>query len=147
MSKVILYHAPVKDYFPIAAATINAGWMPGQAFKFKSTGDYVELAVTDDTMFIGIDDDDELSAPPSGSLVTVIYGAGARFVIDHSEEVAASNAARAYASGVESAALNANLYINDASKWTVSATGSVKGKLYQIPSASNNYGLGVLLRF
>jgi len=147
MSKVVIFHAFAKDTFPVAAGTVTTGWLPGQAFAFDATGDYVELAITDETMFIGVDDDDELSAPPTGSLLTGIYGSGTKFKIDHSEEVAASDATRAYAADVESGSLNDDLYINGVGKWTTVATGSVKGKLYQVPSADNNFSVGVILRF
>lgn len=147
MSKVIIEHAVVKDSYPVAAATITTGWKPGQAFKFNTTGDAVILAAGDATMFIGIDASTEVTTSPTGSLVTAIYGAGTKFVIDHSAEVLASDATRAYESDVPSAALNADLYISTDSKWSTTATGSVKGKLYQIPTAANSYGMGVILRF
>ncbi len=150
MSKVILLHSPVKDTFPVAPATVNTGWLPGQGFALNSTGEYAEISNTDNTLFIGIDDDTELSAPPTGSLLTGIYGAGTKFIVDHSPEVAAGSAVRAYdtvSGNPESASYNANLYINSDGKWTTTATGSVKGKLFQKPAADNNYDLGVILRF
>lgn len=147
MSKVIVYRAFAKDTYHVADGTVTTGWLPGQAFKLDSTGAYAELAITDETMFIGVDDDDELSAPPTGSLLTGIYGSGTKFKIDHTEEVEASSASRAYASDVESASANADLYIDSDGKWTGVATGSVKGKLYQVPTADNNYTVGVVLRF
>jgi len=147
MSKVVIYQAFAKDTFPVAAATVTTGWQPGQAFTLNSTGDYAQLAVTDETMFIGVDDDDELSAPPTGSLLTGLYGSGTKFEIDHSEEVAAGSSARAYASAVESASPGADLYIDANGDWTSTSTGSVKGKLYKVPAADNNYTLGVILRF
>lgn len=147
MSKVILYRGLAKDSFPIAAATIATGWLPGQGFKLNSTGEYAELGSVDTVMFVGMDDDDEIATPPSASVLTGLYGAGTKFVIDHTEEVAASSAARAYEADVASAPMNALLYMSANGKWTTVATGSVKGQLWQIPNASNNYGLGVIMRF
>jgi hypothetical protein len=147
MSKIIPLHAPYKDTWPVGAAAISTGWMPGQAGKLNSTGDSAILAVADATMFILMDATTELSAPPTGSLVTGFYGSGSKFLVDHSAEVAASSNARAYESDVESAPYNADLYISANSKWTSTATGSVKGKLYQIPTLANNYNVGIILRF
>lgn len=147
MSKVIVYHAYAKDTYPVTAATKTTGWLPGQGFAYDSTGDYVAVAVVDNVMMIAIDDDDELSAPPTGSLVTGVYGSGTKILIDHSEEVTAGSSTRAYDSEVESASLNANLYISTTGKWQTTATGSVRGKLWRIPKAANNYQLGVVLRF
>jgi len=147
MSKVVIYHAAAKESYAVAAATITTTWLPGQAGALDTTGKLAELAVVDNTMFVLVDDEDELSAPPTGSLVTGIYGAGTKFVIDHSEEVAASSATRAYAANVESASPNDSLYIGTDAKWTTVATGSVKGKLFQVPVAANNYGAGIILRF
>jgi hypothetical protein len=146
MSKVIIYHKLFADTYPVTAAVVAATWMPGQAFQLNSTGDYADIASVDNAMFIGIDDDDEVSAPPTGSLLSGIYGSGTKFVIDHSEEVAAGSATRAYESEVASASPNANLYIGTAGKWQTTATGSVKGKMYQVPTSDNNYGLGIILR-
>ena len=100
-------------------------------------------------MFIGVDDDLEVSHPPTGSLLTGIYGSGTKFVVDHSAEVAAGSATRAYSGtgNPESGAINANLYLNASGAFSTTATGSVKGKMFQVPAASNNFGLGVVLRF
>jgi hypothetical protein len=147
MSKVIVRYAAQKKTYHIDDAVVETGWLPGQAFKLANDGQTAELAVGDETMFIAIDDDDELSSPPTGSLGTFVFGSGTEIVIDHSEEVLASSVARAYASGVESANASTDLYINSDSKWDTIATGSVKGKLSEIPSANNNYRVGVILRF
>lgn len=147
MSKVILYQAFAKDTFPINSATIVTGWLPGQGMQLTSTGEYAEIGSVDNVMFIALDDEDEVKTPPSASIVTGVYGSGTKFIIDHSEEVAASNAARAYASNVESASMNQLLYMGTDGKWTTTASGSVKGQLFQIPSSDNSYGLGVILRF
>ena len=147
MSKVIIYHKQAADTFGVAAATITTGWLPGQLGKLDSTGKLMELAVTDETMFLLADDEDELASPPTGSLVTLLYGSGTKVVIDHSEEVAAASATRAYASNVESAIPSQDLYVDSDAKFTTTSTGSVKAKVYQVPSAANSYGLGVILRF
>jgi hypothetical protein len=147
MSKVIVLNAFAKDFFPVSAASKVTTWLPGQGFMFNSTGEYIEIANCDSTMFIAGDDEDELATPPTGSILTVYYGSGTKLLIDHSEEVAASNAARVYESEVASAAPNANLYIGLTGKWQTTSTGAVKGKLFQVPSAYNNYTMGVILRF
>jgi hypothetical protein len=150
MSKVIIYHAGAKDTFKVASATVTTGWLPGQTGTLDTTGANVKLAVTDETMFVLADDDDELNTPPTGALVTCVYGAGTKLVIDHSEEVTAGSSTRAYdtvSGNPESGTPGADLYINSDSKWTTTSTGSVKAKLYQVPAASNSYGLGVILRF
>lgn len=147
MSKVILYQAFAKDTFPITPQTIATGWLPGQGFQLNSTGDYAQVGDTDNVMFIGIDDDLEVKNPPSASVLTGIYGSGTKFVIDHSQEVAVSSADRAYESNVESASTNQLIYIGSNGKWTTASTGSVKGQVFQVPNAQNNYGLGVILRF
>ena len=115
--------------------------------QYNTTGAYVELAVTDGVIGVAADDDDELSAPPTGSLVTLYYGSGTKLLINHKEEVDASSSDRAYESEVESAAPNANLYISATGTWQTTESGSVKGKLFQVPAAGNNYELGIILRF
>jgi len=147
MSKVIVLRANAKDYHKVASSTIVTGWLPGQCMQYSSTGAYVEIASVDGAMFVAGDDEDELVAPPTGSLVTLYYGAGTKLLINHKEEVDASNAARAYETEVASASPNANLYVGAAGKWQTTATGSVKAKLFQVPAAANNYELGVILRF
>lgn len=147
MSKVIIYHKQAADTYNVLDATVATGWLPGQLGTLDSTGKNVDLAVTDETMFVLADDDDELASPPTGSLVTCLYGAGTKFVIDHSEEVAAGSATRAYNVSVEGASPGDDLYVDGDAKFTANATGSVKGKIFQVPSAANNYGLGVITRF
>lgn len=147
MSKVIIYHANAKDTFNVSAATKNTGWMPGQLGALDTTGNQVKIAITDQTTFMLADDDDELNSPPTGSLVTCIYGAGTKVVIDHSEEVAAGSATRAYVSNCESAIPSQDLYVDSSGKFTTASTGSVKAKVFQVPASTNNYGLGVILRF
>lgn len=147
MSKVIIYQSFAKESFPITSATIATGWLPGQAMKLNANGDYAELASVDTAMFIAMDDDNEVVSPPSASLVTGVYGSGTKFVIDHSEEVAANSGTRAYAANVTSASTNQLLYIDTDGKWSTTASGSIKGQVFQVPAASNNYGLGVILRF
>jgi len=147
MSKVIVSFAAQKKSYQVTDANVATGWLPGQAFTLNAAGDYIEIAEADEAMFVAVDDDDELSTPPTGSLATVIFGSGTEFFVDHSEEVAASSAARVYESEVASASAGANLYIGAAGKWQTTATGSVKGKLTEIPVAANNYRMGVILRF
>lgn len=147
MSKVIVLNGNAKDTFHVSAAVIATGWLPGQCAVLNSTGTSLQIASVDNVLGVMGDDDDELSAPPTGSLCTVYYGSGTKILISHAEEVAAGSAARAYASGVESMSLAApNLYLTTDGKWTNTATGSVKGVAFQIPDAGNSYTLGVITR-
>jgi len=150
MSKVTLLKEVVRDSLPVADATVATGWLPGQAFQYDSTGNYGEIASADGALFVGMDDDLELASPPTGSLVTVLYGAGTTILVDHAAEVAASSSDRCYdtvSGNPESGAYNQNLYLNGVGKWTTTATGSVKGKLTEIPSSANSYTIGVITRF
>lgn len=147
MSKVQILNQNALDSFPVSAAVVSTGWLPGQCGVLNATGTSIGIASVDNVMGVMIDDDLELSAPPTGSLVTIAYGSGTKILIDHSKEVAAGDATRAYVSDVESMSLAApNLYINTVGKWTTVATGSVKGVAFQIPVSGNNYTLGVITR-
>jgi hypothetical protein len=155
MSKVIIYHAGAKDTFAVASATVTTGWIPGQLGTLDSTGKLVELAVTDNTMFLLADDDLELNSPPTGSLVTCLYGSATKVVLDHSSEVTAGTVAagagtqayKSYNYLCESAVPGQDLYVDSNGKFTTTSTGSVKAKCFQVPAAANNFGLGVILRF
>ena len=150
MSKVLMERTFAKDTFYVGASAISAGWVAGMAFQLDPTGTFAILGVVDNIIFIGVDGTTELSSPPSGSLITGIYGSGTRFIIDHTPEVAAGSSTRAYNTSVgnpESGTINANLYIGTDGKWTTTATGSVKGKQLSIPSAGNNFNLEIQLRF
>ena len=147
MSKVLVKFAAQKKTYPVDSADVVTGWLPGQVFTLKADGESIQIANVNDAMFVAVDDDDELSTPPTGSLATVVFGSGTEILINHAEEVAASDAARAYASEVESASAGASLYVSTAGKWQTTATGSVAAKLSQIPSAANNYEMGLMLRF
>ena len=153
MSKVIVYHAPYLDSYTLSAATITAGWLPGQWSCLDSTGLKVRLATTDlEATFMFIDAPGEVASPPSGSLVTCLYGPGSKVVIDHSDMVAAGTTTAAYLAysktDVEAASVNDLLYVNSSAKYTTTnpGTGSSKGRVFQVPSSTNNYGLGVWLR-
>ena len=147
MSKIIPYaDYPIKDSNYVTPASISTGWLPGQVMNFDSTGQFVQLCAGANPLFFAMDAPTELASPPSGSLVTVLFGGGVKFVIDHSAEVAASSATRAYESDVESAPMNSGLKVSANSKLTTAGTGSVVGVMYVIPSAANNYQLGVISR-
>ena len=154
MSKVNVEHTNVKDSFFVSAATIATGWKPGQIFTLDTTGKLAQLATTsDNALFVGIDDPTALSAPPTGSLVTGIYGSGSRFIIDHTAEVAAGSAVYAFEPDVLTASVMSDLFCSSNGKWTTNewasgslgASGSVLGKLLQVPAASNSYGLEIKL--
>lgn len=147
MSKVTIYHAGAKDYEEIAQATVDAGFLPGMAFKFNNTGDAIEVADGNETMFVVVDAPDELKDPPTGKLATVVYGSGTKIVIDHAEEVASGNSDRAYAADVLGAGFNDDLYVGADGKWAVAVNGDPKAKVFIVPNAGNNYTLGLHLRF
>lgn len=152
MSKVNILHTVAKDTFAVQAATITTTWLPGQFCNLTSTGEWVQISNAGGS-FIGVfvDDDDECSAPPTGSIVTVAYGSGTRLQISHAEEVAASSAARVYMSDVPGTALNSVLYCSKTGKWTAAGdgsgvTGSVAGILVGVPTVNNSYTLEVILK-
>ena len=95
MSKVSVIRSVAKDYFPVQAAALATGWNSGQAAALNSQS-YIVLGSVDNVIGILIDDDTECVAPPSGSLATVVYGAGCRLQISHAAEVAAGSSVRAY---------------------------------------------------
>lgn len=164
MSKVLMNRVFAKDTFKVTAATITTSWLPGQFFTLNSSGE-ASLANKDNALFMGVDDPTlpnqstlGLSAPPTGSVLTGIYGSG-KVYIDHSYEVTNSLSSRAYNTDCESGTVGANLWVDANGKLTLtgsvvsggigqtaSYTGSVIAKLIQIPAASNNYTIGVLLR-
>ena len=153
MSKVNVEHTQVKDSFFVSAATIATGWKPGMIMTLDTTGKLGQLSANNDSaMFVAIDDPTALSAPPTGSLVTGIYGSGTRFIIDHTAEVAAGSAVYAFEADVLMASTNTALYCSSNGKWTtsqasgsVAASGSVLGRVMQVPAASNSYSLEIKL--
>lgn len=167
MSKVLMNRVFAKDTFKVTAATVSTSWLPGQFFTLDSFGQ-ASLASGDNAMFMGVDDPTaalnstlSLASPPTGSLLTGIYGCGSKVYIDHTDQVAAGSSARAYASDVESGTVGANLWVNANGKLTLTGsivlgsaqipsgapyTGSVIAKLLQVPNAGNNYTVGVLFR-
>jgi len=146
MSKVIIEHSNNKESYIIASNTLTSGWIPGQAFKLEAENT-IALASSNDALFIAIDSVTDTTVAPTGSLLTVIQGAGSTFLVNHNEEVLTSSSVRVYESDVESANTNSNLYINSSYKWTTIATGSVVGKLYKIPSMYNDYTIGIMLHY
>ncbi|MCK9541067.1 MAG: hypothetical protein M0R03_03455 [Novosphingobium sp.] len=147
MSKVLVPFAAQKKFYHVSDDVVAAGWLAGQAFTLASDGQTAELATADEALFVAIDSPDELASPPTGSLCTFAFGSGTEIIIDHSEEVAAESNDRAYESEVESASAAADLYIGATGKWQTTPTGSVKGKMSEVPTADNNYRLGIFLRF
>jgi hypothetical protein len=146
LAKVLVLKSVSKDSFPVMAATVTTGWIPGTAFTLNSLG-YAIQANVDETMFIGMDDETEVVAPPSGSLLTALYGSGTRIQIDHTTEVAAGSSTYAFDSSVLSSIRGQDLYIGTDGKFTTTVTGSVKAKVVQVPAAANNYTLDCILRF
>ena len=145
MSRVLLNRVFAKDTFKVNSTVIGTGWKAGQFFQLNSLSEAV-LAVTDGAIFMGVDSTTELSAPPTGSQLTGIYGAGTKVFIDHSDEVAAGDTARAYNTTCESGSVSSALYIDASGKLTTTSTGSQKGVMIQVPAAGNNYTIGVIFR-
>jgi hypothetical protein len=150
MSEVRVYHKGAADSYSVTAATIATGWLPGQCFTLATTG-LATLASGSNTMFVGIEEETDLVAPPTGSLVTGVYGCGTKIGISHVAEVAAASAVRAYdtvTGNPEAGPLSADLYVNAVGKWsTLVASGSVLGKIWEVPEAANSFTLGIILRF
>lgn len=158
MSKVLMNRVFAKDTFKVLAATITTGWVPGQFFTLNSLGE-AALASGDNALFMGVDATTELSAPPTGSVLTGIYGVGSKVYVSHTVEKAAASATRCYDYSVEAAGtVGANLWVNASGKLSLSGsvvaaiggasnlTGSVIAKLIQVPAAANDYTIGVLFR-
>ena len=191
MSKVYVYRAAAKDTYPVAANTVVSGWVPGNLFCMNTTGEFAQLASGNNTMFVGMEEENDISTFPTGSVVSAIYGSGTRFVVDHSIEVAAGSAVRCYSTDApltasiygtaasrlptlqrspQSGSVGMDLYCNGLGQfallppqlssssvlgggWSI-PTGSVVpnvaptvvGKISQVPSADNNFSLGVILR-
>jgi hypothetical protein len=181
MSKVIIYRCSAKETYNVARATVVATWMPGQLFTLNTTGEFGQVGSGSNVIGVGQDDDTELSAPPTGSLVTVLYGSGTRVDIDHTTEVLAGNAARAYSTDApltasiyglagstlptlqrspQSGSVNADLYCNGIGQfsllpaqlasssvgWSIASTVTPIAKMVKVPTADNNYTIGVILR-
>ena len=136
-----------EDSFSVSSTTITTTWVPGQLACIDPNNENNVFLTTTASGAVGvlIDDYDELSAAPSGSKVTVLYGTG-KIYINHKDAVDAGSAVRAYESNVESAKANWDLYVSTSGKWTTVASGSRVGTVFQVPTAANNYELGVLLR-
>jgi hypothetical protein len=152
MPKVSVLKAVSKDSFPVMAATVTAGWLPGTAFTLNNLNYAIPaLVIGDGAMFVAGDDDTEVVSPPSGSLLTCYYGSGTRLEISHAAEKAASTVTAAYLAysktEVEASVPGASLYFDNGGKWCTSASGSIKGKVVTVPTAANDYTLGVILRF
>jgi hypothetical protein len=136
-----------EDCLSIASSVITTGWQPGQLACIDPYSEGYAFLTTTASGAVGVilDSPAELSAPPSGSKVTVLYGTGKIF-INHKDLVDASDSTRAYESNVESAMANYDLYVSTNAKWTTVASGARVGTICQIPTAANNYELGILLR-
>lgn len=159
MSKVLMNRVFAKDTFKVTAATITTSWLPGMFFTLNTAGE-ASVAVGDNALFMGVDATTSLSAPPTGSVLTGIYGVGSKVYINHSAEVLAGSAVRAYAPDVAAGGtVGCNLWVNAGGFLSVSAsvsgttayqigpnTGSVIAKCIQVPAAANDYTLGVLFR-
>lgn len=149
MSRVLMNRVFAKDTFNVdsslAVGSTSTAWKAGQFFQLNSLGNAV-VAVTDGAMFMGVDLPTEVSSPPTGSVLTGIYGIGSKVFISHATEVAAGDSTRAYNTTCESGSNSALLYVDSSGKLTTSVTGSAKAIMIQVPSAANSYTIGVILR-
>lgn len=150
MPKVSVLKAVSKDSFPVMASTVTSTWLTGTGFSLNSLG-YAVQGNVDNIIGIAGDAANEVVAPPSGSLLTLYYGSGTRLEIDHTAEVAAGTVTDAYLAysktEVEASIRGQLLYLGTAGKWQTTATGSIKGIVAQVPASSNNYTLGLIMRF
>lgn len=147
MSRVLMNRVFAKDTFKVTQGTITSGWLPGQFFTLNSLGEAtLANGSVDNTLFMGVDEPSKLASPPTGSLLSGIYGIGSKVFVDHSAEVSAGSSARAYDPSVELSTVGQSLYVNTVGKLTTASVGSVVAKVIQVPNASNNYTVGLLLR-
>jgi len=157
-------HFGIKQSFNVSAATVATGWYAGELFKIASTPtqnsyteNFVEISATSGSAIMGMaleNSSDVTTAvagmtQPSGSKVTLLHG--------HSDfEIINGAATKCYVDtgvgNVEDASIMDTLY-NDNGKWTISAGTDGEnfpeaypiGFVTKVPSASNNYTLGVVL--
>ena len=78
MSTVQVDYTGFMDSYPVASGTVTTGWYPGNIGKLESDGELTLYSggTTEDAMFLVVDDTNELSSPPTGKRVTVLYGQG-----------------------------------------------------------------------
>jgi len=150
MSHVNLIRVNVTDSGTPSPAQSASGWKGGAPMCFDSTGNYIQLATGQNTMFVVVEDSTYTTSalfnnPPSGKLVTTVYGGGTVIEIDHAAEVAAGDASRVYDASVASASPNADIYVNASGLYTTASGSSTMPlfKLTKVPSASNNYTIGL----
>lgn len=166
MSKVIVYRAAAKDTYPVARATVTSGWVPGNIFCLNTTGEFAQLASGNNAIFIGAEEETDISTFPTGSVVSAIYGSGTRFIIDHSPEVLAGSSSRAYSTDAaltasiyglagsslptlhrnpESGSINADLYCNGVGQFSLLppnlASSSLPNRGWSIPTQSSSSSL------
>lgn len=125
----------------------DADWMPGMFAMIDQT-DEAYVVVSDGTGVTGmfIDDPTENALAPSGSRTTVAKAQGS-YKISHAVEVADSDATRAYDASVESADPDALLYVGaDGKLTTASGSYPAVAALTQVPTANNDYTMGIDLR-
>jgi len=159
------FNGATKESKKVLDAAITTGFLAGQCFRLASgAGDaysHNEVEVCDtagESVFgIVLESSTDYDGPsgmniPSSSKVTILHG-HAEFFIDHEAEVAAATFASgtcAYEYGA-TFVLNAPLFVNASGKLSPTVA-AYSGSLYlpvakttQIPSAANDYTLGVLL--
>ena len=129
-------------------------WLPGQCFKLHATDPrYGILCDTAGEQIFGIviDDDNELASPPVSQLATVLHG-HSRIEISHAAETNAGTVTAAYLAyekaSVEAASPMDLLWTNAGGKLSTTASGSANrpaGFVMQVPGASNNYTLELIL--
>ena len=146
MSKVTRLYSGFEDTLAVSAATITTGWKAGQLARLCDDGAHrMQLASGSAVYGVILDGSTELAAPPSGSLVTVLFGSSL-FLIDGSDDVAAGVTTYVYETEVASGHENDLLYCSYEGKWaTTSGSKQPVGYMTQVPAAGNNYTLGVRL--
>ncbi len=149
MSKVKLDYTGFLDYVEVADATVTTGWYPGNVGQLDSNGQLELFDGTAQAMYIIVDDTDELVAPPSGKLVTVLHGQGKIEVIPDS----AADWTNVFIGPLADWAYNDAIYTTTEGKLTQAyaasadtASGAIQvGKVVDPPAAANDYTLTMLV--
>jgi hypothetical protein len=149
MSKVKIDYTGFLDTYPVDATALAAGWEPGNVGMLDSDGEVTLYDGSAEAMFILVDDDDELSTPPTGERVTVLYGQG-KIVV---QPASASDWTNVYVGPLTDWTVNGAVYATTAGLLTPAynatpgaASGSKQvGKIVSPPTATNDYELTMLV--
>lgn len=141
MAHVIQEYTSFIDTMHVTAATISTAWEPGNMAQLSGGQDFVALASGSDVYGMFLDDSDELSAPPTGSIVSIWHGNRCTIKADD-----ATNAQAAF-DYAATWTVNCAVYCDENGLLTADNTGSERriGTCYKVPSVHNGFELGVVL--